>query len=180
MSSSNESYLFDATNYPDFEKAIALGKRLGGPTESFWLRGVPTIIIFVAVFTWLVLTGGADEQPIALVVIAFMAVIVTAAVLYMRFRNRDDPRVPVRLTSSGYLVIGDRRWPVDGIGRIVAFGCSGAVDIKDKDGRTIALPYRAQFGSFDDFMQVLRRLRPDLDVERESANVKVRLPQGKN
>ncbi len=180
MNSSNESYLFDATNYPDFEKGIALGKRLSGPNESFWLKGVPAIIIFVVVLIWLVLAGGADEQPFAIVAIAFMAIIVIAAVLSMRFWNRDDPRVPVRLTSSGCLVIGNRRWPIDRIGRIVAFGCSGAVDIKDKDGHTMALPYRVQFGSFDGFMQVLGRLRPDLAVERESANVKVRLPQGKN
>jgi len=177
MSETNESYLFDATNYLDFEKAMALRKRLTRPPELLWIKGVPITIICIVVTVWFILSGDADEEPFLLFAFVFITVIVAAATINMVYGKSDDPRVPVRLTSSGYLVLGKRRWPVDRIGRIIAYGCSGAVDIKDKDGHTLALPYRVQFGSFDDFMQVLRRLRPDLDVEREATNVKVRVPQ---
>jgi hypothetical protein len=173
MSPSDESYLFDATNYPDFERAKALKTRLQR-SDLLWFRGLGTVVIFVAVLVWFLLSGAAAEQPIVFGLIVAMGVIICATLF---LAQRDSPDVPVRIAADRQLVIGDRRWSVDGIGSIVAYGARGAVDVKDKRGRTMSMPYRVQFGSFDDFLVVMRRLRPDLEIARETTNVKVKVPQ---
>lgn len=180
MSERPESFVFDASNYPGFEKAMALRKRLTTPSDSLLIKGVGTIFIFAAAIIWFVLSGEAEAEPLALLVIVLAAVIIMAAVVSMHLAKSDDPRIPVQVTSAGNVVIGNKRWSLDSIGSIVAFGHSGAVGIRDRSGRTLALPYRAQFGSFDDFMIVVRRFRPDLEASRETTNVKVRVPRDRS
>ncbi len=176
MTTSEEVVLFDASNYPGFERAISLSKKSGIPA---WLRfrGYGTVLLLVVVILWLALSGMLPDDPLYYVIILGALSLLPIAILVVMLWPGVSSRVPVLLTQKGMLLLGDRSWPATGISRVVLYGAFGAVELKDRWDHTIALIDRAQFGSIDDFLVALRRLQPDIKVDREYAPIKVRVPE---
>ncbi len=176
MATFDGPFLFDASIYPGFEKAKELDRRLRRP-DQVWIKGVGALAIFIAIIAWFAYSGVAGEQPVLFVIAIAIAIVVAATLASMLFVAPGSPKIPVRISSDGYLLIGDRSWAVPRIGKLTAFGARGNVEIRERDGTVIAVPYRAQFGSYEDFVKTILTLQPDIEVTRDTTNVKVRLPK---
>ena len=175
MSSESEIFLFDATNYPGFERAISLSKR-SGLTVDDRVEGIAVVVIFVIVILFLLYTGLPEEETTSFILALTVCVLLLAAIAYILLRSRVITAIPVRIAQDDMLVFGRKRWPLSDISEIVAWGGFGAVEFKNANGKTIALIDRAQFGSYDDFLMVIGRLHPEIKANREYAPVKVRVP----
>jgi len=174
MSSESEVFLFDATNYPGFDRAVRLSKS-SGLTVDDRVKGYAIVVTFVVVIMFLLYTGLPEEGRTSFILVLSVCILLVVGILFILLRSRVSTATPVRITQDDMLVLGKKRWPLSSIDEIVAWGGFGVVELKNANGKTIALIDRAQFGSYDDFMMVIGRVHPEIKTTREYSPVRVRV-----
>lgn len=174
MTLTSEGVLFDASNYPGFDKARARKKRNRPMGNLDFLEGAACVAILCAALGWMMYEGAFSEQPMVVAVI-ILAVAFILLVMYLMARVwSSEGTLPVIVHSNGDVRIGKRRLPAKDIAGIEVWGRFGDVELLSGSGKVLASVERAQFGSLEDFMTVFRRFNPEVVVRGVSFPAQVR------
>lgn len=174
MTVTSDGVLFDASNYPGFDKARARKKRNRPLGNLDFLEGAAYVALLCAALGWMVYEGAFSEQPLVVAVI-ISAVAFICLVMYIMARVwSSEGTLPVIVHSNGDVRIGKRCLPAEDIVRLDVWGHFGDVEFISRSGKVLASVERPQLGSLEDFIIVFRRFNPGVVVKGVSFPAHVR------
>jgi len=178
MMDEEDQIVFDAFQFPDYDRGRT---RRGRPHARIGLDALKGILILAALSGTAILfmlSGESDEYPDAFpYLIGAFIVLFGIAVVSVLLQSHPSGVEPVRVTSGGAVIVGNRRWNASDIGEIEISKRGGRVTFRDFGGQSLGHVYRVQFGNLDDFFAVVRRKNPAIIVNEVGEPVRIRIPK---
>jgi hypothetical protein len=178
MTLPDDSYAFNASNYPGFQEALSKDSAAKERTFSDDYEAPLTFVAMLALGAVLVMfLSDFEFRSKVLIVAALTASIVIVIALSVHFYRK--PRIgPIRITTGGELVHGNRRWRLDSMAEIELSG--HVLIFRGKDGRKLGEADDCEAGDLESLVAALKRLAPDVVFRADLTSVpprQIRIPK---